>query len=211
MQTGSVNRDNASVLRILRGASALFGRRGYHGTSLNDIAREAGVSKSLLHYHFDSKEHLFMEAQLELLRELLSHVRTLTTALGAGDSARALRGVEAGLAEVMDYIERDVDQIAVMLEFRTVAAVNPGVGELVDHFHATVLALAVEGIHNALGPLVERLVLPPERLAQLLLTLFNGVLVDLAFARGDEARERVRTTFEDMRSLLVGAVLEPLT
>lgn len=210
MHIGSINRDNASVLKILRGATALFGRCGYHGTSLHDIAREAGVSKSLLHYHFESKEHLFMEAQLELLRELLGHVRTLTAALG-GDASRSLRGVEAGLAEVMDYIERDVDQIAVMLEFRTVAAVNPAVGELVDRFHAEVLALAVDGIHNALGPLVDRLVLPPERLAQLLLTLFNGVLVDLAFARGDEARERVRGTFEDMRSLLVGAVLAPLT
>lgn len=61
--------------QVLDVAEVLFGRHGYAGTSLRDIAQEAGVRMGLVHYHFGNK-HLIMEAafdrKLDLLREAIA-------------------------------------------------------------------------------------------------------------------------------------------
>ncbi|MFT3761603.1 MAG: TetR/AcrR family transcriptional regulator [Pseudoxanthomonas sp.] len=41
---------------VLREASASFNKRGYHGTSLDDIARKLGVTKPALYYYFPNKQ-----------------------------------------------------------------------------------------------------------------------------------------------------------
>jgi len=48
-----------SERELLASARPLFAARGYDATSLRDIAAEAGVSPSLVLYHFQSKEQLF--------------------------------------------------------------------------------------------------------------------------------------------------------
>ncbi len=45
--------------QIMEGARAEFLKSGFDGTSMNDIARTAGVSKGTLYVYFPSKEHLF--------------------------------------------------------------------------------------------------------------------------------------------------------
>lgn len=45
--------------RIVAAADALFGERGFDGTTTRDIADRAGVNKALLHYHFGTKDELF--------------------------------------------------------------------------------------------------------------------------------------------------------
>ena len=43
---------------ILRAAERMFARRGFSGTSVADIAAEAGLPKSTVHYYFGTKEAL---------------------------------------------------------------------------------------------------------------------------------------------------------
>ncbi|MEZ5122281.1 MAG: helix-turn-helix domain-containing protein [Solirubrobacterales bacterium] len=43
---------------ILDAAMEAFATRGYHGTSLDDVAAAAGVSKALIYEHFSSKQNL---------------------------------------------------------------------------------------------------------------------------------------------------------
>ena len=45
---------------ILRVAEEIFARKGYSGTSTREIAEGAGVTKGLLFYHFQTKEHLYL-------------------------------------------------------------------------------------------------------------------------------------------------------
>ena len=45
--------------RILDAAYTLFVRDGFAAVSMRDIARESGVTKSLIHHHFGSKEALW--------------------------------------------------------------------------------------------------------------------------------------------------------
>ena len=44
---------------ILEAARKLFGMQGFSGVSLQDIAKEAGTTKSMINYYFRSKEKLF--------------------------------------------------------------------------------------------------------------------------------------------------------
>ena len=61
-----MGRDSTETrLRILSAAYALFYRRGFQRTSLDDIADEAGVTKRTLYYHVRSKD--------DLAGEMLSH------------------------------------------------------------------------------------------------------------------------------------------
>lgn len=45
---------------ILQSAETLFAERGYQGVSVDEIARNAGVAKGLVNYHFGSKENLLV-------------------------------------------------------------------------------------------------------------------------------------------------------
>ncbi|OTG64304.1 TetR/AcrR family transcriptional regulator [Acinetobacter silvestris] len=45
--------------QILEASKALFLKHGYHGSSMNQIAKEAGVTKLTVYNHFKDKENLF--------------------------------------------------------------------------------------------------------------------------------------------------------
>jgi AcrR family transcriptional regulator len=47
--------------RIIAAMRASVGRRGAAGSTFDHVAREAGVSRGLLHYYFGSKERLLVE------------------------------------------------------------------------------------------------------------------------------------------------------
>ncbi|MFQ5831507.1 MAG: TetR/AcrR family transcriptional regulator [Candidatus Thorarchaeota archaeon] len=64
---------------IVSAAETLFGNKGYHGTSMDDIVKESGYSKGAIYGHFESKEQLFLAvldrqtgASLEAMRSQFS-------------------------------------------------------------------------------------------------------------------------------------------
>src|ERR1700739_3933826 len=52
---------------ILKAAMRLFASRGFHETSMSEVAREARVSKALIFWHFKTKEELFVAVLNRLL------------------------------------------------------------------------------------------------------------------------------------------------
>ncbi len=52
---------------ILKAAMQLFATRGFHETSMSEVAREARVSKALIFWHFKAKEELFLAVLNRLL------------------------------------------------------------------------------------------------------------------------------------------------
>ena len=64
--------------RLLETAIKIFADKGYAGTSVREIVEQAGVSKPVLYYYFQSKEGLFLailemaeNSQTELLARVL--------------------------------------------------------------------------------------------------------------------------------------------
>lgn len=66
---------------IKEAALELFGRKGYHSTSISQIAKEAGISKGLIYNYFESKEALLHDIILEAVEEgeeLMNQVFAMT-------------------------------------------------------------------------------------------------------------------------------------
>ena len=66
-----------SIKKILDAAQVLFAQRGYHATSLGDIARACGLARSTPSYFFTNKEMLFKAVIERLIREERAYVSTL--------------------------------------------------------------------------------------------------------------------------------------
>lgn len=58
-----------SVDAIKQAALELFAHKGYHSTSISDIAKEANVSKGLMYNYFESKEALLHAIIMEAVEE----------------------------------------------------------------------------------------------------------------------------------------------
>jgi AcrR family transcriptional regulator len=67
---------------VLAAAVTLFIRKGYDATSVDDIARSLGVTKSAVYHHVSSKEQLLADALDEALDELDATVDAATQADG---------------------------------------------------------------------------------------------------------------------------------
>ena len=80
--------------QILDVAIEVFGRAGFHGASMNDIADAAGVTKPVLYQHFDSKSDLYAALLDEVGDRLLSAI-TKATADAADGREQTERGFQA--------------------------------------------------------------------------------------------------------------------
>jgi TetR/AcrR family transcriptional regulator, mexJK operon transcriptional repressor len=76
---------------IMDAAATLFLRKGYAGTSMDEIAALAGVSKQTIYTHFTDKERLFSDLILlnaERVDQFVAEVEAIF--IGAEDTAKAL-------------------------------------------------------------------------------------------------------------------------
>lgn len=50
---------SSTLEKIEQAAFSLFSKKGYEGTSMNDIAQKVGISKPSIYFYFKSKEELY--------------------------------------------------------------------------------------------------------------------------------------------------------
>ncbi len=77
-------RTEAKNSAILDAALRLFSRFGLHGTTVDQIAEAANVSKTNLFYYFASKEDVYVAVLQRLLDEWLAPFRAIEIELGPG-------------------------------------------------------------------------------------------------------------------------------
>jgi AcrR family transcriptional regulator len=83
--------------QILHVALREFASKGYHGTSMNDVASAAGITKPVLYQHFDSKRALYLALIDEVGGEMLETIGKATT--------DAENGREQTMAGIITYFE----------------------------------------------------------------------------------------------------------
>jgi AcrR family transcriptional regulator len=80
---------------ILDSALAVFAERGYHNSSIDDIAREGGVSKALIYEHFASKQDLYAVLLEQHAGQLFSALAEAISDAGRSASTRLEVGFDA--------------------------------------------------------------------------------------------------------------------
>jgi AcrR family transcriptional regulator len=78
MTTAPGARSEPTSVRIIDAATNQFFERGYHGTSIKELAAEAGVRSATLYYHFPSKEEILVAIMRSTLTDLAEVVETTT-------------------------------------------------------------------------------------------------------------------------------------
>lgn len=85
---------------MLRAAGDAFATHGFHGASMDDIARAAGITKPMLYRYFGSKEGLYAAYLKMTGRELVDKVRAPDTR----DESPEVR-LRAGLRAFLTYVK----------------------------------------------------------------------------------------------------------
>jgi AcrR family transcriptional regulator len=88
----------------------LFAEKGFEGTTVEEIAHKADVSKPVVYEHFGGKEGLYAVVVDREIRMLLDGI---TTALTADATARGL--VERAALALLDYIEGSTDGFRILV------------------------------------------------------------------------------------------------
>ena len=116
---------------ILRAALRCFARRGYHDTTVDEIAAEAGVSKGAPYVYFESKEELFRQLHDSWNCALAERMTAAVAGLDDRGRRSPRRVLETIVVAVGEHVEEDADLCRVLMEARTQAAYSPGLAELV--------------------------------------------------------------------------------
>ena len=96
---------------ILKAAQRLFADKGYHGVSIDEIAREVDVSPAILYRHFKSKQILFNTVLQELSAQRESYVQTVI------NSGTSFEDILTGMTQVyIKSIEDNPDLLRIELQ-----------------------------------------------------------------------------------------------
>lgn len=85
--------------QLLEVALEVFAREGYHGTSMDEVAEAAGVTKPVLYQHFRSKRLLYLELLDDVGGQLLEEI---TKAVASAEGPR--QQVETGFTAYYEFV-----------------------------------------------------------------------------------------------------------
>ncbi|WP_026196314.1 TetR/AcrR family transcriptional regulator [Corynebacterium lubricantis] len=138
---------------------AVFAERGVDGTSVEEIAQRAGVSKPVVYEHFGGKEGLYA---VIVDREMLHLESVITASLGEG-AWRAR--IEQAVIALLTYVEDNTDGFLILVRDQV-----PGE----ERSYSTLLNTAVGQVSHILGSAFEHRGLNPD-----LATLYGQALVGM--------------------------------
>ena len=86
--------------QVVAAAIALFGKRGYHASTIRDIAAAAGVSVGLIYQYFGDKEDVLFLAIVDVLDSYRRRIPVATA--GTADPLERLRAAVHAYCSVID-------------------------------------------------------------------------------------------------------------
>jgi len=110
-QNNNRYRKPEKVEALIRAAYTAIAKKGYAQVSLRDIADEAGVNKSLLHYYFKDKDELVMAVYRHVVLEIHRLIaRVAAMPISTGEKLRR------GFQELLAYTEEKPEWFVVVMD-----------------------------------------------------------------------------------------------
>jgi AcrR family transcriptional regulator len=161
---------------ILKAAMRLFANRGFHETSMSEVARDAHVSKALIFWHFKTKEELFLAV---LNRLLEPYFIDFAEEAGALDERAQIRKL---VESYLRFVEENASSIRFFLaQLLHDQHSSEGLTDQVMKLYAGYREMLVELIARAQekGSCARRV--DPAIAAGFLLSALNGLMIEYLF------------------------------
>lgn len=135
---------------ILDAAAKIFYEKGYHATTIEDVAREVGMLKGSLYYYIRSKEDLLYELLLQVIRQ--GDERLVKAIQGVTDAEECL---ERALGAGIEHIIRNQTRVGLFLhEFDSLSGERQKrIQEEITKYHRRFVDIVRQG--QAAGQFVE--------------------------------------------------------
>jgi AcrR family transcriptional regulator len=127
--------------QLLEAAVGVFGRYGFRKTSMDEVARAAGISRQGLYLHFPTKEELFHAMVLHFVASNLDAVNAALDEEKAPLEARVVRAFDAWVGRYLGLVGADASDL---MEATLAATVKPLLAEYEERF-TDALAKAFRG------------------------------------------------------------------
>ncbi len=95
---------------ILEAAAQIFREKGFHGTSMSDIAEAVNLQKASLYHHVSSKQEILLEILDQALQLLLDRISSITVQNITADKKLRLM-----IREYLQILVENIDLAAVLL------------------------------------------------------------------------------------------------
>jgi AcrR family transcriptional regulator len=161
---------------ILKAAMQLFANRGFHETSMSEVAREARVSKALIFWHFKTKEELFMAVLSRLLEPYFIDFAEESEKLSEREQIQRL--VESYVLFVRD----NANSVSFFLRRLMAEEVPSAFTEQIRQLYQGYQSLLTDRIRAAQEKGQVLRSYRPEVVANFLVSALNGFLVNLLFS-----------------------------
>ena len=189
--------DGEKAQRIVEAMRRSVAQRGVAGSTFDHVAREAGVSRGLLHYYFGTKERLLGEV---CRRDCDLRMTALDEQLGGATTPEQV--FERLVSSLEEFVDGEPEFLTLIFELFTLGRRNDELAteftSLVqrtrDHFAALLAAKQDEG--------VLRLAAPPEAVADVLFALADGLAMRMLAEPGRDWRPTVAASVTAVRPLL---------
>jgi AcrR family transcriptional regulator len=154
--------------RIIAAMRASVARRGAAGSTFDHVAREAGVSRGLLHYYFGSKERLLVEV---VRQDCDDRIQRMDERLaGAGSVDEVMQALLVGLEEFLGEPGRQATIYEMLSASRRSEEIRAELAELYRRWRGHMAAALQEKEREG----VVALQAPPEAVASMMLSLGDG-------------------------------------
>lgn len=131
--------------RIRKAAIRLFRARGYHGTSVRDLARAVDMETPSLYYHYPSKQDILIELFHRTMDDMLAGVEQAVAAeVGAAQRLRAAVRFHVGF-----HVARQDESFISHGELRAIDEQHlPGIIAKRDRYERFMRALLADGVRE---------------------------------------------------------------
>lgn len=154
---------------MLRRAIDLFITQGYDGTSISDVARALGLTKSAVYHHVPSKEHLLSAA----LDEALDGLTAAVDAAVHGDPSRsAADRLRTAVHESVEILVEHLPAVTLLLRVRGNSEVELAALER----RRALDELLAQLVREAAAEGAVRADIPPELISRLIFGTVNSVV-----------------------------------
>jgi len=180
--------------KILEAAAKCFSERGYTKTTMDKIAKEAGVSKGTLYWHFNSKEDLFVELKIRHIARVLRQLEELFAQKKTFDLK--LLDVIAMCFSSLVPENREVARLSA--EFLAEATKIPKLNKMLRDQYERIQRLITSTMEEAIEKGELRKDIDPKLISMILLAMLDGLELQWGILEIDFDWERMKTTILDV-------------